>query len=64
MNSMQKQVIFPLGIIFGIMWMNIIQLIHELHQSLDEWMVNKPTVVGTCCGATPEDTALLVSKFK
>lgn len=43
---------------------DINHLRHELHQSLDEWMSYQPKVVGTCCGATPEDTAFLAKKIK
>lgn len=42
---------------------SIEKLREELFNSIDEWMLYKPKVVGTCCGATPDDTAILKNKI-
>ncbi len=42
---------------------SIIDLRNEFHQSLDDWMTYQPKVVGTCCGATPDDTKHLAALF-
>ncbi|OLS23442.1 MAG: Homocysteine S-methyltransferase [Candidatus Heimdallarchaeota archaeon LC_2] len=42
---------------------SIVELRNEFHQILDLWMTYQPKVVGTCCGATPEDTKYLANLF-
>ncbi|MHA2032803.1 MAG: homocysteine S-methyltransferase family protein [Candidatus Kariarchaeaceae archaeon] len=41
----------------------ILDLRQELFDNIDQWLSYGPVVVGTCCGATPDDTSILKQKI-